>query len=72
MNKVNRVIWSAVGEFAIILAMVVYLSHPSVTMAAPMAGYGLPACASEDDAPAGGCVWQPGDGPVWINYPGRT
>lgn len=43
-----------------------------VTLAVPMAGYGLPVCASEDSAPAGGCVWEPGDGPVWINHPGRT
>jgi hypothetical protein len=43
-----------------------------VTLAVPMPGHGLPACASEDDAPVGGCVWSPGDGPVWINYPGRA
>lgn len=72
--RITDMITDMIVTLAFLSMTLLYFSvaHREVTLSQGMAGYGLPACVSEDDAPVGGCVWHPGDGPVWINYPGRV
>ena len=65
----TKVYVTAITARVMLVFVAVFAPRP-VILALPMAGYGLPVCASED-ATVGGCVW-PSDDAVWINYPGRT
>ena len=70
-TSINRVI-HAVASGALAAGLVLVLEPPRpVILAVPMAGYGLPVCATEDSTPVGGCVIRTADA-VLINYPGRT
>ena len=70
-NAAYRTFWWAwFGLIAVALVTGWHWPRP-ITLAVPMAGYGLPVCATEDSTPPGGCVWRTADA-VLINYPGRT
>jgi hypothetical protein len=66
----TKVYVTAITALALIIVVSAFAPR-LVILAVPMAGYGLPVCATEDSTPVGGCVWRTADA-VLINHPGRT
>jgi hypothetical protein len=67
--------WITLAVQAVCLATLgwILIDPPAaqVTLAQGMAGYGHPACPTEDATAPAGCVWR-GSEATWLVYPGRT